>query len=374
MTPEQKRALAYATAVAAIIGFLFLREYFTVFVIAAIIAYLFNPLYIRLKKTVSANTAASLTICASLLLIIVPVVLVVLLATHQLISVGQGVSESMKGLDLNQIGLRALGNVNDLLTRIPFVHVQLTEASVVDSATSLAQRVGSGLLGYFTGLVTSFLGAFTTVVVFIFVQFSLIRHGDILVKMIRELNPLGRDMTDLYLQKMGAMVRGTVQGQFIIALVQGLLASATIAAVGYPELFFVMLVITTALSIIPLGAGILVMPLGILMALFGNVAGGIIVNLEHLVINTNIDNVLRPKLVPKEARLDPALMLVSVFAGIAWFGYMGIVIGPTLMIVIATTIAMYLKIQKGYTPAPEQRPTSRPSRARLAFSKKKRRP
>ena len=40
-------------------------------------------------------------------------------------------------------------------------------------------------------------------------------------------------------------------------------------------------------------------------------------------------------------------MLLSVFAGIAMFGAFGIVIGPVLMIVIVTTISVYLAVYKG---------------------------
>jgi predicted PurR-regulated permease PerM len=62
---------------------------------------------------------------------------------------------------------------------------------------------------------------------------------------------------------------------------------------------------------------------------------------------TNIDNFLRPFLVPRDARLNPALMLLSVFAGIAMFGAWGIVIGPVLMILIVTTVDVYLAVYKG---------------------------
>ena len=62
---------------------------------------------------------------------------------------------------------------------------------------------------------------------------------------------------------------------------------------------------------------------------------------------SNIDNVLRPILVPREARLNSALMLLAVFSGIRMFGFWGIVIGPVLMIVIVTTISVYLAVYKG---------------------------
>ena len=55
---------------------------------------------------------------------------------------------------------------------------------------------------------------------------------------------------------------------------------------------------------------------------------------------------MRPKLVPSEARLDPALTLLSVFSGMAFFGFLGIVLGPVIMIVIVTTIQVYLEVFK----------------------------
>ena len=366
MTPAQKRALNYATAGAIVVGLVFLRNYLMLTATACIIAYLFHPLYVRLKKHMSTNSAATITMLCSLLLVVIPLILVTVLAAKQLASIGTGVSESIRSTDLSKLGQDTLDSVNELLARIPFINAHVSEASIADSAKSIAQTVGNTLLGYLTGFVSSFISLFTTVIVFIFIQFSLIKHGNQVLAIIRELNPLGREATDHYLEKMGAMVRGTVQGQFIIALVQGFLASATIALVGYPQLFFVLFIITTVLSVIPLGAGILVMPIGIVMALFGNVWGGVIVNLEHLIINTNVDNVLRPRLVPKAARLDAALMLVSVFAGIATFGYLGIVIGPTLMIVLVTTLDVYLRVQKGYKSAAPDHGNPHSLRMRLA--------
>jgi predicted PurR-regulated permease PerM len=88
-------------------------------------------------------------------------------------------------------------------------------------------------------------------------------------------------------------------------------------------------------------------PFGIGMIFFGNVVGGAFVVLWHLLVVTNIDNFLRPVLVPRGARLNSALMLTSVFVGIAMFGPWGIIIGPVLMILIVTTIDVYLAVYKG---------------------------
>jgi len=53
-------------------------------------------------------------------------------------------------------------------------------------------------------------------------------------------------------------------------------------------------------------------------------------------------------------------MLLSVFAGIAMFGPWGIVIGPVLMILIVTTVDVYLAVYKGVDiDAPEEQPVRR---------------
>ena len=185
---------------------------------------------------------------------------------------------------------------------------------------------------------------------------SLLNNRAKLITLIRRLNPLGPEVTDLYLAKMGAMVKGTVKGQFIIALIQGTLGAISIYIAGFHDAFFVFAILLIALSVIPLGSGIVTIPFGIGMMLFGNVAGGAFVVLFHLIGITNVDNFLRPILVPREARLDPALMLLSVFSGIAMFGFFGIILGPVLMIVIVTTIAVYLAVYKGVAMETESPP------------------
>ena len=121
---------------------------------------------------------------------------------------------------------------------------------------------------------------------------------------------------------------------------------------------------------IPLGSGIVTIPFGIGMMLFGNIVGGLFVVLFHLLAITNIDNFLRPILVPREARLDPALMLLAVFSGLAMFGFWGIVLVPVLMIIIVTTISVYLAVYKGVEMTVHEPPEKRRRRFRQRIKSK----
>lgn len=105
------------------------------------------------------------------------------------------------------------------------------------------------------------------------------------------------------------------------------------------------------------------------MILFGQLWQGLAIIGEHVLINSNVDNILRPILVPKKARLDAALMLLSVFAGIRFFGFLGIVIGPTIVIIIVTTIRVYLDVYEDYRTTSDE--SSAVKKSKLWFLNKK---
>ena len=355
-TPSQKRALAVVTGLALLFGAYFLRRYFMLIVIAAIVAYLFTPLYNRLRAKINGGLATTLTVLAALATVVIPVIAVVSLATVQVSRMLIGVSDWAKTADLNALGDKAINTVNQLLGRLPFQTPTITLDSLRSNLGKVAQTIGEWLLHTLSGAAGGAIGLITSAIIFLYVLISLLVNQTELITLIRRMNPLGEEANDLYLAKMGAMVKGTVKGQFIIALIQGTLGAVSIYIAGFHDAFFVFAILLIALSVIPLGSGIVTIPFGIGMMLFGNVAGGAFVVLFHLIGITNVDNFLRPILVPREARLDPALMLLSVFSGIAMFGFFGIILGPVLMIVIVTTIAVYLAVYNGVEMETESPP------------------
>jgi len=358
-TLSQKRALAIATAIALLFGAYFLRRYLILVVIAAIVAYLFTPVHNRLRTRFGAGLATTLTVLAALATVDHPLSLLITVATFQVSRMLVGLADWAKTADLNALGDRGVELVNGLLGKLPFDTPPITPDSLRAPVVTAAQNVGEWLLRTLQGAAGGAIGFITAAIIFLYVLISLLSNRAEVLMLIRRLNPLGVEVTDLYLAKMGAMVRGAVRGQFIIAVIQGTLGAISIYIAGFHDAFFIIAIFLIALSLIPLGSGIVTIPFGIGMMIFGNVAGGAFVVLFHLIGITNIDNFLRPILVPKEAKLDSALMLLSVFSGIAMFGFFGIVLGPVLMIMIVTTISVYLEVYKGVEmdaePPPEEK-------------------
>ena len=221
----------------------------------------------------------------------------------------------------------------------------------------------------FAGGIASF---FTTLIIFLFVFSSILRNQKKIISWLEDINPLGTEMNNTYLRKMGDMTTAMVKGQFAIAVLQGLSGTISLWIIGFDYLAF-WFVLLTFLSIIPLGGGIILIPIGIVLILTGNIWQGVLLLAWHFIITTNIDNIMRPKFVPKSARLDPALTILSVFAGISIFGFLGIVIGPVLMIVLLTTLDMYISYmrEKDGKPVMATPPEAKRKRRWRLFSRKK---
>src|ERR1700757_3857040 len=359
-TLTQKRALAVVTIISLLFAGYFLRNYFVLVVVAAVGAYLFTPLFNWFDRRLKTGLAATCTLLTALAAVIVPIGLLVVLAIVQISRMVTHVAGWMQKTGMTELGDKSLHVVNQLLARVPFLHMTVTAESLRKTMGTVAQKTGQWALPFLQEPAAGLPGAVTGAIIFLYVFVALLTNREKLLTLIRQLNPLGDEVTDLYLRKAGAMVRGTVTGQFVIAFCQGVAGAASIYVAGFHHGFFIFAIVLTVLSIIPLGGGIVTIPFGIGMILFGNIAGGAFLVLWHLLVVNNIDKFLSPLLVPRDARLNPALMLLSVFAGIAMFGAWGIVIGPVLMILIVATVDVYLAVYKGVElEKPDQQPVRR---------------
>lgn len=345
LNAKQRQYLTVALVLVIAASLYFFRDYFYLIALSAIIAYIFNPLYKWLLRKSGGRSgfALTMTFILSLIIIAVPLGVIIAITVDQAISFINDITVSISsGTGIGNYLQNILDSFNNLLNRLPGDGDRsVTTSQIFNWLTGNANSLVSYSVGFFAALPGGITSFFTKAVIYVFVFFSFLRNQEKIVYLLRKLNPLGEQSTNLYLAKMKLMTSAMVKGQFVIALVQGLIDAALFWIVGV-DYFFLWLVLVTFLSIIPLGGGVLVIPVGIIMLLTGNIWQGVVLIAGHILIVTNIDNILRPRFVPKKARLDPALVVLSVFAGIAMFGFLGIVIGPVLMILIVTTIKVYV--------------------------------
>jgi len=344
VTPTQRKILAVATIAALLVGVWFLRPYVMLILFSALIVVLFNPIYHWLiSKGQSRNAAAFYTLLISALAVIIPLSLVSFITFLQIEHLVTTLANGSYPHNVTDLTSTVISKANKILADFGTSY-QLSTDSVAQALSSGAQNFGKTLINGVISSIGSVFGFITIAIIYIYVFLSMIVHQDKIMDTLKKLNPLGDTASNLYFERIGAMTKATVRGQFIIAIFQGAASAAVLALTGLDNLFFFFWMLLTVLSVIPLGAGIVTIPIGIVMILTGNIWQGVLVIVNHLVVVTNIDNILRPKLVPRQARLDSALMILAVFAGIGMFGFFGIVLGPVLMIILVTTIQMYLEV------------------------------
>jgi predicted PurR-regulated permease PerM len=341
---SQDRPLQIATLIALVFGAYFLKHYFTLIIFAIIVGFLFNPVYQNFSRRFKRKgMAASLTLVVSLLALVIPLVLITIATVYQIKHAVDSLSSG--AVDLGQVGQQVVDWVNRIIARIPGMH-PITLEQLQNAVSTVATNLAKSVLDIITSSVSSITGFITNLIIYMYVFVNLLVFQDSLIELIKKLNPLGRARTEVYLKKMGSMTKAMAKGQFIIAIVQGFTDAVLLYIAGLQSVFIFMFVILSVLSIIPLGGGIIVIPIGIVMLLTGNIWQGLVVLLGHFLIVTNEDNILRPRLVPKDSKLNPALTLLSVFAGVGMFGFLGIIIGPVIMILIVSTIQMYLDAKR----------------------------
>lgn len=340
---KERRALNIAVIISILFGMYFFRHFFSIIAVGAIMAYIFHPLREKLiKKTKRPGLSTMLTLVISFLILIIPLLLVVIVTVFQIESMLSALPHiSISGV--GALGRSVMEFLNRLLSGLPGNHY-ISAASIATSLQGFTKNAAQVVLAFILASAGGIPRFFTDVILFIFIFASFLNGGHGIIRLIKEVNPLGPKITELYLQKMGDMTKGVIRGQFVIAFCQGLLGAAAFYIIGWHSIFFFMLLILTVLSIIPLGSGILTIPIGLLLIAFGHYWQGALVLFNHIVIVTNIDNFLRARLVPKTAHLNSALMILSVFSGMAMFGFLGIVIGPIIMVLIISTIQVYSSV------------------------------
>jgi predicted PurR-regulated permease PerM len=160
---------------------------------------------------------------------------------------------------------------------------------------------------------------------------------------ILEIVPFPTEITQLFLDKIDLMVKAMFKGTFVIALTQGLAMGLVLWLAGVPYVLFLTLA-SMFLSLIPLiGVSLVAWPVGIILILSGNIFRGVFVIAAFLIFVAQIDTFLRPRLVPKGAQLNPALVLISVLGGLGVLGIVGALYGPVVMILLVTSIDVYSK-------------------------------
>jgi predicted PurR-regulated permease PerM len=147
-----------------------------------------------------------------------------------------------------------------------------------------------------------------------------------------------------------------VKGTFVIALIQGVLTGAALAIAGVPGSAF-WGTLAGLLAIIPgVGPPLVWAPAGIWLIAEGQTVAGVAVLVWGAAVVGVLDNILRPVLVGKDAKMSDLMVLLSTLGGLMLFGAIGIVIGPVIAALFTSVWYIYAQSYAPLLAEPGKRP------------------
>jgi predicted PurR-regulated permease PerM len=255
---------------------------------------------------------------------------------------------------LDRLGLADLGEVQRSLVEA----LGRSGQALTSRAFAIGQNTLVFLLNFF---------------VMLYLLFFLLRDGKTLSALAARAMPLKEHDTERLLAQFATVVRATVKGNIVVALVQGTLGGLAFWVLGIKGALL-WGALMALLSLLPaVGAGLVWGPVAIYLLTKGSILPALGLIVWGVLVIGLVDNVLRPILVGKETRLPDYLVLVATLGGLAVFGLSGFVIGPVIAAIFLATWDIFSKArqerQASLPPAPAP---ARPERE--APARRRRRP
>jgi predicted PurR-regulated permease PerM len=295
-----------------------------------VIAITFIPLYRRLllKMPRRQNFAAFMTLIAIIALVIIPLVLISISLAEEVIGLYARVRSNE--FDFVQIFAQAQKSLppwaTGLLDRFDMANSDDIAKRVTEGVSTVARFLAQSVVG-FSQSAFAFMAALG---VMLYLTFFLLRDGDKLAQRIGSRIPLDLDIKIALTQKFATVIRATIKGSLIVAIVQGLLGGIIFWILGV-EAAILGGVAMAFFSLIPaVGTGLVWVPVAIYLLVTGAIWQGVVLIGCGVFVIGMVDNVLRPILVGKETRMPDYIILISTLGGISIFGINGFILGPAI--------------------------------------------
>ncbi|MCD8039552.1 MAG: AI-2E family transporter [Lachnospiraceae bacterium] len=133
-------------------------------------------------------------------------------------------------------------------------------------------------------------------------------------------------------KKLEGMIKTYAKTQSIILLCISAVATAGLYIGGVSEGYFYG-ILAGVMDFLPfIGTGIVLIPIGVVSLLRGKIFGGIVIFVTYFLC-VLIRELLEPRLLGSGLRFSPVAVLISVYAGVLFYGVGGVVLGPVTLLI-----------------------------------------
>jgi predicted PurR-regulated permease PerM len=297
---------------------------------ALIAAILFAPVKgrIALKMPNRKNSAAALTLLLVIAIVIIPSAILGSLMVDEAVRTyaqieSRQIDFSAVFRDVQQAVPPSVMTMLDRFGFGDFNALQEKLSSVITSglriATTQALNIGQSAFSFAMGMG-----------IMLYLTFFLLRDGRQLTRQISEVVPMHAAKKSALFDKFTTVIRATIKGSIVVALVQGVLGGVIFALLDI-RAALLWGVVMGFLSLVPaIGTGLIWLPVAIYLLVTGAVWQGVVLLLCGFFIISMVDNVLRPILVGADTRMPDYVVLISTLGGLSVMGINGFIVGPVI--------------------------------------------
>lgn len=288
---------------------------------APVLYVVFAPLHRRLAARMPRGLAAGVVIVLAILVIVLPVASAAGLIANEAQDIAGGVIRSslVDRLRELRIGPYDVGAQIEALGSRAMAWVGTGALSLVGTLA----RLGIQLTVAFFGL------------------YYLLCDSRRVWRNMRPFIPFSAENSELLKRRFKDVTVSTLIGTFATATVQGLCVGLAFVAAGLSNAFF-WGVVTVIVAILPVvGSGLVWAPAVLVLALERHYLAAVLFALWGIIVIGNIDNIIRPWVFRRYAQIHPFITVIGAFAGLKYFGLLGLLVGPLAISYFFELIRMY---------------------------------
>lgn len=311
---------------------------------AVIIARMSNGLYMKLVHLLRGRDtlAAGLLTCATMFLVVFPIVSLTFLLVQETTMAFRSVAEWVQAGGMKQLP--------EYLGKIPLagrlIQEQLRTFVLAGSGYegSIAEgtkTVGTFLLIQISGLARDAFSLTIDLSIMLFTLFFFYKDGRGLFWRLYYLLPLEERHKQKVLIRLNSAMAAVVKGVLATSFMQAVLAGGAYFVLGVP-FALVLAAITALFSLLPFGGTALVwVPVAAYLFVSGPIWKGIAMLVWGGLVVALVDNVFAPLFIGHEMQLAPLFLFFSIVGGLAAYGFIGVFLGPILLAILLTAIHIY---------------------------------
>ncbi len=331
----------------AIASYLMIKPFLTPILGSVIAAYLFYPLYCNLKKKIKNENLAAIIVA---LLMIIVFTLPLFLFVNSVVSEAGTLYLQTKKLvvsgNLEQCGQQLC--LPEFLQQ--FITNPQVKQALEQTTSNLASLIIKGASSFLISIPLLFINIFVALILTIYI----FKDGCRVIEWVKRITPFKKNFKEKIFKQIRDITSAVIHGQFLIAIVIGLLGGIIFFALGLnaPVLWGMVMAILSFLPVI--GAPIVWLPTSLILIISGFISKnllliwkGIALLLYGAVLMSGmIENYLKPRIVGEKAKVHPVIILVGVVGGISLFGVIGLVVGPIILALLVTFLNVYGRSDK----------------------------